>query len=304
VWQSVIVDAPPFLFYSDIAEYYGEVSDALLHYFNDIVQTDNRGNTLVYPLQTYPNNYRLDALRNPRNFGTGTEYKVDSFLYDTVLFPSAFINNCYLCRANNNKWGTGNNLNDLGVIPEPSIDLKFYSLPVLSDIYLGSYNLIYDSSPAYNDIVTTFWGVSVTTLTSSVFLLRRHNFNNIYNWHFEVAPPNYASKTTYNYAIDCTRNTATTIGNDTYREGRTVVYAGAFTFEESPSNKIEEIDSYNFVKQIKNYPVVNIFDKDYNPVFDTKGKQKTKTIKLTNFPDDAASRNSLGTCISIYKNRS
>jgi hypothetical protein len=112
-WESVAVDAPPFLFYQDIADHWESLSVTIK---NNYVR-----------LQEYLAGFSSEASINrfePLITHPETEY------YD--IFPSHFRDFCYLQRANNNKWG-GVVLADLGIefVPKIINSLTFYPLSIL-----------------------------------------------------------------------------------------------------------------------------------------------------------------------------
>jgi len=149
-WQSVAVDAPPFLFYQDIANYWGEVSQALLQYFDDVFNnhieyfSNHFPDSSIYPLRHYLSKIYVFA-----SYGrNGFQWYFNNFIRTNIAdgYPSLYLNdpklignyqytfdqiplmnNCYLQYANNNYWDiVGENLTDKGFICQGALSFAIH----------------------------------------------------------------------------------------------------------------------------------------------------------------------------------
>lgn len=131
-WQSVAVDAPSFLFYSDIADYWEEVSNALLQYFSNVYTNYDLNASFEVPIQNYIESVTLNLsfyVRGTVIYGAVTDTFINISPEKTVKkFPVYFLEHCYLQYANNNRWGTSGILDDKGI----SINNNFLLIPSIS----------------------------------------------------------------------------------------------------------------------------------------------------------------------------
>jgi hypothetical protein len=91
-WQSVAVDAPKFLFYQDIEEYWGEVSDELLQYFDDMPYHLQSGLTKIVSEIVISLKANFTPFSSSNWIGTYEEIEIN---FTKTQFPTHYINWCF-----------------------------------------------------------------------------------------------------------------------------------------------------------------------------------------------------------------